>query len=66
MSLYLVEVQERITHFVTVLANTKQEAREKVLTFDFVEAKTLEPVYVCRNARLLEGDCEGGSNGSDN
>lgn len=66
MSLYLVEVEERVTHLVTVLADTKQEAREKVLTFDFVEAKTQEPVYVCRNVRPLEEDCEGGNNGHDN
>lgn len=66
MTLYLVEVQERITHFVTVLADTKQEAREKVLTFDFVEAKTQEPVYVCRSVRPLEEGCEGGNNGRDN
>lgn len=66
MSLFLVEVQERITHFVTVLADTEQEAREKVLTFDCVEAEMLEPVYLCRNARLLEGDCEGGKNGREN
>ena len=56
MNSYLVEVQEIITHILTVEAEDEQGAHSMAMGFVCIEAEQLAPVYVCRAVKRLEGD----------
>lgn len=61
MNQYLVEVEERIVHCVTVLADDTHHARTKALAFDCVDVEHMAPAYQCLSVKPLENDCEAGN-----
>lgn len=60
MSPYLIEVEERIIHCVTVLADDEHQARVKAQAFDCVEVEHLAPAYQCLSVKRLESGNKAG------
>lgn len=60
MNRYLVEVEEKIIHCVTVIADDSHQARVKAQAFDCVEVEHLAPAYQCLAVKRLESDSKAG------
>lgn len=66
MNRYQIEVIEKITHLVTVLADNEQDACEKVLGFNGDEHAIAGVEFNCLVVKRLENAYQGKDNGRNN